>query len=224
MRKLASPTALATAYLLAKEFVLRQGFDQEIDWQEDLSLENLTESDFLRETAWVILCSGFRENILRNKFQEISVAFLLWESAPEITRQRKICRKRALGVFGHKLKIEAILAVADRTAKDGFAAVKRQIQSQGMAFLQELPYIGPVTAFHLAKNLGLMVVKPDRHLVRVAQRVGYDSPDHLCRTIGSLIAEKISVVDLVIWRYATLNPKYETWFHRTTSLCRAEFQ
>lgn len=217
MAKALSPIALAKVYLLAKEFVLQQGFDSEIDWQEDVSFAGVTESDFLREAAWVILCSGFRESILRKRFDQISKAFLHWESGRVIAGRSSSCRAHALSIFRSECKIAAILTVAERVATNGFAAIKARIEADGVNFLMELPFIGETTAFHLAKNLGLQVVKPDRHLVRAAKAMGYSSPDHLCRAIGSIIDEKIAVVDLVIWRYATLNPHYEAWFRHAGS-------
>src|SRR5688572_17151414 len=120
MARTDASTALAKAYLLAKEFVIRSGFHREIDWQEDLSLASVTESDFLREAAWVVLCSGFRESVLRARFQDISGAFLHWETANLICQRENNCRKRALQVFNNRPKIDAILAIATRTAEGGF--------------------------------------------------------------------------------------------------------
>src|SRR6185436_20028855 len=69
---------LARLYLDIKESLIEAGFAKEIDWQYDLSIKRLTESQFLRESAWVILSSGFRETVLRLKFHAISDAFLSW--------------------------------------------------------------------------------------------------------------------------------------------------
>lgn len=203
---------LAKAYMVAKEFVVRNGFDAEIDWQEDLSFRNVSESDFLREMAWVVLSAGFRENVLRKRFSAISESFLDWSSARDIFHAKHECRTRALQVFKHEKKIDSILRTSELTAQIGFASLKSQIENEGVEFLKQLPFIGPVTAFHLAKNLGLEVVKPDRHLMRTAKAAGFDCPTSMCKAIAEVIAEKLSVVDLVIWRYATLNPDYEVRF------------
>ena len=203
---------LAKIYLLAKDFVIRNGFHSEIDWQEDLSFQDVSEGDFLREMAWVVLSAGFRESVLRMRFGRISEAFLHWSSAEEICREEGACRQRALHIFNHSQKIDAILSTAQLTVRTGFPNLKQRIEIEGVGFLKQLPFIGPVTAFHLAKNLGLPVVKPDRHLVRAARAAGYDCPTSMCQAIASVVAEKISVVDLVIWRYATLDPHYEDWF------------
>jgi hypothetical protein len=79
--------------------------------------------------------------------------------------------------------------------------MKKCIVSNPIITLQRFPYIGPVTAFHLAKNLGADVGKPDRHLLRMSERLGFDSVAALCETVAHESGEKAKVVDLVIWRY-----------------------
>lgn len=76
-------------------------------------------------------------------------------------------------------------------------------------FLQTFDFIGPVTSFHLAKNLGLEVVKLDCHLVRMASVARCSCPEELCRITAEITGDKLSVVDLVLWRYATLDPSWD---------------
>jgi hypothetical protein len=70
--------------------------------------------------------------------------------------------------------------------------------------LRKLPFIGPVTSYHLAKNLGIDVVKRDRHLVRLAVHLGFSSAEEMCGAFGDQVGEPISVVDIVLWRYCVL--------------------
>jgi hypothetical protein len=63
-----------------------------------------------------------------------------------------------------------------------------------------LPYVGPVTWRHLAKNLGAPVAKTDRHLVRLA--AGRPSVDVMCDEIGRWLGEPVAVVDIVLWRWS----------------------
>ena len=77
-----------------------------------------------------------------------------------------------------------------------------------MFYLESFPFIGPITKFHLAKNIGIDVAKPDRHLSRISKMLGFASVQELCESISQRIDEKVSVVDLVIWRYATIDKKY----------------
>jgi endonuclease III len=111
-------------------------------------------------------------------------------------------------IFGNERKIDSIIKIAEIVYQKGFDEVRNSIEFDGVKFIQLLPYMGPATSYHLAKNLGLSVVKPDRHLLRVARRTGYRSPEDLCQAIAKIVGDKVSVIDLVIWRYATLERDY----------------
>ncbi|MFX0209923.1 MAG: hypothetical protein ACFFDT_28340 [Candidatus Hodarchaeota archaeon] len=159
-----------------------------------------------------ISSSVMRETVIREKFPEISAAFCFWKNAKTITENSESCRSRALAVFGHRQKIRAIIVIAEQIYSQGFATFKMRIRTEGIEFIQLLPFLGPATSYHLAKNIGLDVVKPDRHLIRVAAVAGYENPRILCEEISKHVGDRISVVDLVIWRFATLNPHYTKYF------------
>ena len=197
--------SLAKAYLIVKQFLLKKGYDSEIDWQYSVSLHNLNEQIFLREAAWVILCGGFHENIIRIKFPNISKAFLNWKSAIAISQNAAECKEEALRFFNHKLKINAIISIASYITNVGFSTILRKLFNEGIQFLQELFFIGPVTSLHLAKNIGIPIAKPDRHLINLAKELGYGDVQELCSNIANITSEPIAVVDLVLWRYLTLN-------------------
>jgi len=205
-------TRLADLYSHAKAYVVCRGFGSEIDWQDGLFFDGVTESNFLAEAAWVVLASGMRETIVRKAFSAVTVSFGWWESAAKIAREPDACVAAALGAFNHRGKIAAIATIASRVDELGFDRLKAEIAREGVPRLREFPYMGPATSFHLAKNLGMDVVKPDRHLLRIAQATGYPSPDVLCRDIAREVGDRISVVDLVLWRFATLVPDYPAVF------------
>ena len=199
---------LAEAYLDAKEDITQMGFGPEIDWQYSIAFSSIGESEFLREAGWVILSTGMREQIIREKFPQVSAAFQCWRSAKGIVRRQKKCRKAALIAFNHPKKIDAIISVARTVHEEGFAHIQERILEGGVDYLESFDYVGPVSRFHLAKNLGLDVVKPDRHLSRVAENVGAGSAKELCEIISKLTGDKVAVVDVVIWRFANLFPNY----------------
>lgn len=72
----------------------------------------------------------------------------------------------------------------------------------------EFPYIGPITYFHLAKNIGVHVAKPDRHLSRLVKELNISSVQTLCSYIGERTGDTIPVVDIVLWRYATITEDF----------------
>ena len=207
--------ALLDVYLNAKEAVVARGFAWEIDWQAERRLDRIDESEFLRESAWTVLSAGFREAVVRRLFVPVCDAFLGMRSAAVIQANRDRCRRAALRVFNHRGKVNAILDIASIVDKMGFERVRRKIAQEEVQFLQTLPYIGSITAFHLAKNLGLPVVKPDRHLQRIAAAAGFRSPQELCQLISNHLGEPVQVVDVVLWRYATLFSDYVMVFTAT---------
>ena len=203
---------IVEAYLKAKESIIEEGFAAEIDWQDETRFSEITESYFLRESAWVVLSSGMRESVIRQKFPAISKVFYSWRNAKDIVNNSEKCKNQAIKIFHHQKKIDAIISIAERIFTQGFAIFKMHIQREGVKFIQLLPFMGPATSYHLAKNIGLDVVKPDRHLVRVAATAGFESPRLLCEEISKSVGDRVSVIDLVIWRFATLNPNYTESF------------
>ena len=193
-------------YREASEYVARAGLSAEVAWQREAVFDEFTESDLLRESAWVILCSGFREATVRQMFGNLSLCFCDWESAEAIGNKREACKNSALRIFRHTSKLDSIVAVADRINATGFASWKKMIILDPLSELQTLPYIGAITVLHLAKNLGLNVAKPDRHLARVSRYLGFANASDLCAVVGERFDQETKVVDLVLWRFLADNP------------------
>jgi len=200
--------SLMLKYAFAKTIVQDEGFQDEISWQSRLDFDCLDESEFLREIAWVILTCGMKEAIVRNRFDDISHCFFQWSSAQKIISNREKCRSSALKIFNNVQKIAAILDAADQVNIIGFDKVKKNIRLNPITFLQTFDYIGPVTVYHLAKNIGLPVAKPDRHLVRIAQQENYCDVQSFCGDISRISGDPIPVVDIVFWRFATIDHNY----------------
>jgi hypothetical protein len=199
---------LKDAFFLAHTCVCDSGFLNEIEWQDSASLDNLQENTFLQEYAWVVLTSGMSEFVIRSKFCQISECFYSWRSAESIANHADACIRDAMQVFRHAPKIRAIASTATTIAKVGFQIFKRRLCDEPMPTLRTLPYIGPVTQYHLAKNIGFDVAKPDRHLVRIARLFGFLTVHEFCTAVASEVGFRIAVVDLVFWRFATLKQNY----------------
>lgn len=201
-------SSLLLKYVFAKTIVQDEGFRDEILWQSNLCFDDLDESTFLREIAWVILTCGMKEAIIRDRFEAISSCFFHWSSALKITCNREKCETSALKIFHNKQKISAIIDAADQVNAMGFGKLKKKIQSNPVTFLQTFDYIGPVTVYHLAKNIGLPVAKPDRHLVRIAQQENYGDVQSFCGEVSRLSGDSVPVVDIIFWRFATIDNDY----------------
>lgn len=189
-------------YFRMKAAVIDAGGWPEIRWQAKVAEAELTEQRFLRELAWVVLSSGMSAQVVDRVFPQVTEAFLQFSSASRIVRRRAWCRSKALEVFRHEGKIDAVLTASERIASEGLGPVAEALAScDPLPTLREFPYLGPATSRHLAKNLGFPVAKPDRHLLRIAEEYGYDTVDELCADISAMVGDPVPVVDVVMWRF-----------------------
>jgi hypothetical protein len=216
-----SHSEAARLFTAACEYMSIAGLEEEITWQRNLQLEKFSEADLLREGAWVILCSGFREATVRRVFDHLSLCFFDWESAFEISTNATTCMSAARGSFRNEQKLSAIVHLAELVNLSGFEKLKERILVNPIDELQIIPFIGPTTAWHLAKNLGLDSSKPDRHLLRAASALGFGSPFALCDTVSKMFNEQVRVVDLILWRYLADNPSLRVaWSGSDAVPCR----
>jgi hypothetical protein len=190
-------------YLTAKEQVIVAGFAREID-AVDWARVDLTEEVFLGESAWVVLCSGFRASVVRDRFSGVSSAFLGWSSATEISTRRDECIRDGLRHFNSTRKLSAIADIAAVAAVTGVERIRALNGEELVAFCAGLPFVGPITAYHLAKNLGADVAKPDRHLTRLAKDLGFQQVSEMCAGLAALSNDRVSIVDSVLWRSAVI--------------------
>lgn len=177
------PFVLDEAWLRALIERLEQaGFAQgDIRWSENLQPPATAEA-FAREAIFVICNSGLNNKVAHGIFLRVMGAL---HGGHAVDR-----------VFGHRIKVEAI----ERIWRDrqGLFAEYHQADDK-LAYCRSLPCIGPVTCYHLAKNLGLDVAKPDRHLVRLAQVSG-ESAQALCERLAQAVCLRVATVDLLLWR------------------------
>lgn len=172
-------------YLELYRRVVEAGYGLEIEWQESLKpCEDAYE--FKQQYIWVVISSGIKNQVARLIEKRIYAAIDNGEALS--------------GAFHHATKVRAIDYMREHY-RELFG--QYQAAEDKLVFLETLQHIGPVTKYHLAKNLGLDCVKPDRHLVRIAQRYK-TTPEALCRRLALQVGQRVSTVDLVIWRAANL--------------------
>lgn len=181
----APQTALMTLedYRQLRSAISKMGYAHEIAWAQNVGpVEDAM--TFFCEYSWVVINSGMKNTIARQIWDKVKPVVLAGGSASK--------------VFGHKGKANAIDYVwlcKDRLFAEYLAATDK------VAYLRTLPWIGDITCWHLAKNYGFDVAKPDRHLVRIA---GTEGVSGLCSRLANLSGDRVATVDLVIWRAASL--------------------
>jgi hypothetical protein len=178
-------------YLDLKAKVIEAGYAAEVDWAEGLKpVEDSWE--FFCEYVWVVINAGMREQVARKIFDRIM---------DELEKGGSETLDHA---FGNKAKV---MAIQDMLANltDTFEKYRALETDDGrLRFLEGLHFIGSVTKYHLAKNLGMTTVcKPDRHLVRIAGESS-TTPQAMCDGISQVTGDSVALVDQVIWRAANL--------------------
>jgi hypothetical protein len=189
--------------LVAKRQVVAAGYAAEIEWQCSRVVGTVTREAFVREATWVVLSSGFRESVVVRVFPHIADIVTRLDSVDPDSLE--VDKGRALLLFCNRRKIDAIFRIAERV----FALAERELIEillrSPFEFINDLPYMGPATSRHLAKNLGIPVAKPDRHLARLTLITGRESVDALCSSVASFVGDSVTVVDLVLWRWSVLH-------------------
>lgn len=154
---------------------------EDISWSESVTTPSNAD-DFALEAIFVICNSGMRYTVASKIFEKV--------------RDQIVWRMPAAAVFGHEGKVRAIEAIwADRHKlyAEYLAAEDK------LAFCASLPWIGEITKYHLAKNYGADVAKPDVHLKRLADREG-TTAQALCERLAAETGYRVATVDVVLWR------------------------
>jgi hypothetical protein len=154
---------------------------EDIAWAEALTLP-ANAVEFALEAIFVICNSGMKNTVARGIFERCKTAVLL--GAP------------VLLAFKHPGKAAAI----ERIWREREAMLAAFLASDDrLAYLESLPWIGGITKYHLAKNFGLDLAKPDVHLVRLADREGC-TVQALCERLAAQTGLRVATVDTVLWR------------------------
>lgn len=183
---------LAIVDLLAqpKHWLNGESVHAHINWSETVEPPSTAE-DFALEVIYVICNSGMKHTIARGIYERCRTALLNGETTSTETRALIGLPK----IFGHDGKtgaIDTIWFFRDHFFADYVAAEDK------VEFCGTLPWIGNITKFHLAKNFGADVAKPDVHLQRLADHHG-TSPQALCEDLGRQMLLKARTIDLVLW-------------------------
>jgi len=200
---------MAWAYLVIKDELVQTQFVEEIDWQDSVRIEDVTEQGFLADCAFVILNSGMRARVVRDKWPDFYRAFAGFPSAETLLRIEESTTRDALMVFNHAGKVKGIFDICRHIqSRGGWEAFWERASDPELwtMELELLPWIGPITKYHLAKNLGIDCCKPDRHLERLARAIFVESPHSMCNAIRDVTGDKLAVIDIVLWRFCEQDP------------------
>lgn len=153
----------------------------DIMWAESIERPSCP-VEFAQETIFVICNSGMKFTVAQGIFERVRDALDVGASAST--------------VFGHKGKTAAIDLIwrdRERLLAEFLAA------EDPVAYCETIPWIGGITKYHLAKNFGAQVAKPDVHLQRLADVYGVTA-QHLCERLAGETGYRVATIDTLIWR------------------------
>lgn len=157
------------------------GYGPIIEWTEGI-VEPVDADAFAREAIYVICNSGMKVTVAEPIYQRCMQALSEGQSATT--------------VFGHPGKGPAI----DEIWAKRYALFEEYcFVSDKVEFCADIPWIGPVTKYHLAKNFGADVAKPDVHMERLAQ-AERTTPAKLCKRLAKQTGYRAATVDTILWR------------------------
>lgn len=183
------------------ELYCEKNHPDELIWAKGIGPEtfkNLKAQQFLAEYCWVVYASGFKVSTVKSIFPNLKKAFKDFE-LETLARMKSI--KEALSVFNNERKASCFLNGSKMIADEGFSVFKKRLKNEGIDMLELLPGIGPITKFHLAKNIGFVdEAKPDIWLVRAAEVC-----DSTVEELVAFLSEKYKLsrntVDVILWRH-----------------------
>ena len=175
-------------YESALNYIMNSEFKNEMEIQDNLVFDRITPEQFMSEFAFVVLSAGMKNQVVVGMMKKLVDSD--WN--PD--------------VINHDLKRKAIIEGINNYPK-WFAELKSKITDrEKVEYLETLPFIGKITKYHLAKNIGIDCVKPDRHLVLLAKEFKYENPRFMCEFLSKQFNQKLRVIDVVLWRYCNMYP------------------
>lgn len=194
-------------YFLQAWSFAREFYEDELERISSVKLEDVDSDFFFREYVWVVHATGFSAKAVGKFMPRLMDAYGPWRdlgSDPDyMTRVSKVCnnpqKASAVSSMAKAMRMAEITCGWEEYRKDNLSSVE---------LLQKLPYIGKVTCYHLGRNIGLLdCVKPDLHLVRLAEHWGFKSCEEMCRSMQKLADPErsmpLGIVDLILWYAAS---------------------
>lgn len=182
------PPLIELSFPISKEMFARidaavrdAGYAEAIEWSENVQPPK-TPEQFASEVIYVAINAGFSNRI----------AVPIFERCMKALRKGKSSKT----VFGHPGKTDAIDDIWKRRAAL-FGKLKEA--DDLIEFCATLPWTGPVTKYHVAKNIGADVAKPDVHLNRLANPESVTAQE-LCERLARETGYRAATIDLILWR------------------------
>ncbi len=198
----------------ALKFV-EQHYPEQLETLSSTKFEDVDDNFFFQEYVWVVHATGFSAKAVGKFIPRLLSAYGQWQSLASVEFSEVM--RYVAPVCNNSQKAKAVHATAKLMQKGidgpngiGWDAWKKA-NLNSPELLSKLPYIGKVTCFQLARNIGLLeFIKPDLHLVRMAKHWGFKDCVTMCETLqkehesNSGKRLPLGIIDLVLWYSASV--------------------
>lgn len=175
-------------YQSAKHFVMNSEYLEEVQHVDQLDFTKTTPGEFMGQYAFVVLNTGMKNQVAESMMKKLVDSD--WN--PD--------------TINHQLKRKAIIQAINNYPKWFDELKLLKTDRARVEYLGTLFFIGKITKYHLARNIGIDCAKPDRHLMLLSKKFEFDTPRQMCEYLSRTDGVKVGVIDVILWRYCNLHP------------------
>jgi 3-methyladenine DNA glycosylase Tag len=172
-----------------------------MEYYRNITLDNMTNSEIYAEICWIVYSSGFRYDIIKKYWNLIEKEFYYFDINKVasfiddvVEYSHRICKNSG---FNNVRKAQWCIKNAVRFIeldheKINYGGLKGyllelskkepyELIEMAPLLIEELKLngIGKITIFHLMKNIGINIFKPDIHVRRILLNLGLISKENL---------------------------------------------
>lgn len=181
----------------AEEFAVKNYYNI-LQKYNNLKPEHMSVDNFFIEYIWCVYVSGFNSKVVYKKFSELIKVYNPWYKRYNNEEIWNGVEK----IIANKRKFEAIMKT-NRLLKDNSWLTFKKHYLSNIDCIRKLPYMGAITSYHLARNIGLDAIKPDLHLTRLSKHFKFKDPYDMCNKIAMETEWRLGVIDLILFYTAS---------------------
>jgi endonuclease III len=209
------------SYFQAALKFVQKYYPEQLKACSSVRFDDVDDDFFFREYVFVVHATGFSAKAVGKFMPNLLSAYGWWDALAH--KEFDDIMQRVALVCNNPQKAKAVHAMSKIMWKGinssggvGWNKWKKDNLSTP-DLLAKLPYVGKVTCFHLARNVGMLeFVKPDLHLVRMAKHWGFKDCVSMCKSLQKHHVDNggeelpLGIIDLVLW--------YSASTHKTISI------
>ena len=157
-------------YLLENYLIKTKNDSDKSNFQEIKNRLNnqyiLNCNDFAKEVIYVIMTAGFRQDTAKKFYLKI---------VDYLNNNKIVNYNDLINIFKNEKKIKSIIKVWNDKINIQRDFYKLKTDDEKINFLSKLPYVGSITKYHFARNLGINCYKPDRWITKIYCVLSNDS-------------------------------------------------